>query len=174
MKKQITRIIETGKATIEVTMTYYHEMSDLDGYVKESKEIAKIAKAKLIANGNIVAESSEEFIYTVDIEKGRFGNIYITAATVGQILELLEEMHAELDKEFEIKTLTESTIKAEKEWANKVMTEIETRVTEILSAEDEAKWQINYNNIYNEGGEGYIPQRATLEDVVKAKTILAK
>ena len=52
------------------------------------------------------------------------------------------------------------------------MAEVETRKTEILSAADEKQWRIRYNNINNEGGEGYMPRRATLEDIARAKEIL--
>ena len=56
--------------------------------------------------------------------------------------------------------------------ATKVITESETRKTEILSDADEKYWRTNCNNINNEGGEGYVPRRATLEDVERAKSVL--
>lgn len=173
MKKQIIRTIETGKATIEVTMTYYNETSNLDGHVNESKSIAKLVAAKLIVDGKEVAKSSEGFIYAVDGEKGRFSNGYLPIAMISQILELIEEMHKELSEEFEIKTNTEIAAEEEIEEAKTIMSEIKNRETEILSEIEEKIWRTNYNNINNEGGEGYAPSRATLEDVEKAKAILA-
>lgn len=173
MKKQITKTIETGKATIEITMTYYNEMTDLDGYVKESKEIAKLVEAKLIANGKVIETTSEGFIYPAEAGKGRFGNIYITVDTVNQILSVIAEMHIELSKAFEIKTLEQKQVEKEIEKAMGIIAEYAVRETEILSEIDEEIWRKNYNNLNNEGGEGYIPSRATLEDIERAKSILA-
>lgn len=173
MKKEITRTIETGKAAIEITMIYYHETSDLDGYVKESKSIAKLAEAKLIVDGKVVATSSEGFIYAVDEQKGRFSNGYLPIAMINQILEAIQEMHKELSKAFEVKTVEQEKTEEEIKEAKAIISDIENRETEILSDADEKIWRRNYNNINNEGGEGYTPNRATLEDIEKAKAILA-
>lgn len=57
-------------------------------------------------------------------------------------------------------------------WAKSIIEEIKFRNTPILSEKEEKEWRVQYNNIVNEGGEGYVPHRATLEDRIKAKQIL--
>ena len=71
-----------------------------------------------------------------------------------------------------LKTEEEELKKIEITWAKAIIKEIESRDTPILSEEEEKKWRVQYNNVMNEGGEGYIPHRATLEDIVKAEQIL--
>lgn len=56
--------------------------------------------------------------------------------------------------------------------AKKVISESQTRKTEILTDAEEKQWRINYNDINNEGGEGYVPHRITAERVEWAMTIL--
>jgi hypothetical protein len=107
MQKQIKRTIDTGKAKIEIEVTYYHEMANLDGDVFESKNIAKVVEAKLFIGGKLIEKSSESFIYAVDGEKGRFGDKFIPLVRVNEILAVISEMHTELSKEFAIKTPSE-------------------------------------------------------------------
>ena len=171
MKKLITRTIDLGKAKIEIEMTYYNRLQEFGNHL-ETKEILKSTEAKFYIEGNLKTKSSEEMIYAVDSEKGRFGDILLKAGTVNNILETIKEMHIELSKEFGIKTKSEIDAENEIIKANKIMSEIETRQTEILSDSEEKIWRKNYNNINNEGGEGYIPCRATLEDIERAKNIL--
>ena len=64
-------------------------------------------------------------------------------------------------------------IEEEIEWAEKVMKEAAGR-TEILNRANETEWIRSYNNLHNEGGYGYTPQRVTTEDVTRAKQILSK
>jgi hypothetical protein len=172
MQKQIIRTLELGNATMEITMDCSSRMSDLDGYRFETKDIEKSVSAKIIANGNVVMTSTEGFIYGVDSEKGRFGDKYIKASTVASALTIIKEMYAEVEEELAVKTTVEIVVEKEIIAAKKVMAEVETRKTEILSNKDEIRWATNYNNINNEGGEGYIPTRVTLEDIACAKKIL--
>lgn len=172
MQKQIIKTLEIGKATIEITMVCSNRMSDLDGYRFETKDIEKSVSAKLIVNGNIVATSTEGFIYAVDNEKGRFGDKYITVSTVNQILVAIKELYSKVEEEFAIKTTAEIQIEKEIAAAKRIMEEVEVRKTKILSNKEEIAWARNYNNINNEGGEGYVPVRVTLEDVILAKKVL--
>lgn len=171
MERTMERTVEIGRARVEIAMTYYNKQADLDGYVFETKEIAKITKAKLYIDGNFKNEASEGFIYLKDGDKCRFGNILITATTGQKIIDEIKIMHTELSKEFGIKT--EEEIKKEREIkrANRILTEAATR-TNILSDAEEKTWRTQYNNINNEGGEGYVPSRVTLEDVARANAIL--
>lgn len=171
MKKEITRIIDLKGATIEIKMTYYNRLETFGNHL-ETKEILKSTESKFYINGEFKAKSSEEMIYPVDSEKGRFGDILLKATTVDSIIKLIKEMHIELSREFGIKTLDEIKLENKIADANRIMAEVETRQTEILSDADEKIWMINYNNTSNEGGEGYISARVTLEDIEAAKIIL--
>lgn len=174
---KLERTLETGKATIKIKMDYSYNVSDMDGHLKTTKEIVKLVELELWSNGNLVQKTTEGFVYLTD-GKTRFGSIYITEATGLEIVKTLEEMHSELSANFneitpkeEMENLKETTRDLEIKEAKKIMEEVKIRKTTILSVSDEKKWKINYNNINNEGGEGYMPQRATLEDVEMAKKI---
>ena len=173
---KLNKTLQIGKATIKITMDYSYNISDLDGHVRKTKEIVKLVNVELLANNKLIETSIEGFIYLAD-GKARFGNINITESTGKQIIETIEAMHTELSAAFNTTTISkelnmvQETAK-EIEIAKKIMAEVEIRKTEILSAADEKQWRINYNNINNEGGEGYIPRRVTSEDVEMAKATL--
>lgn len=44
----------------------------------------------------------------------------------------------------------------------------------VMTADEYEIWRLNYNNIANEGGDGYIPETVTVEELEWAKTILDK
>ena len=48
------------------------------------------------------------------------------------------------------------------------------REPELMTEAEYKAWRINYNNINNEGGEGYIPDCVTQEELQAAKERLAK
>ena len=50
--------------------------------------------------------------------------------------------------------------------------EIKAAGQKIMTPQEAKAWKRNYNNINNEGGEGYIPQVVTTEDIKWAKEIL--
>ncbi len=179
MKKEIKRTIQIRTATVEFRIIYCNREIDADGYRYETDEIVKVTEIKLVVGGKVIAKSSENFIRVIDSEKARFGDKYIPANDAKIILGVLAEMHEELSRKFDTKTPEEERAeRAEKaevqkqEWAKRIMKEVEERKTEILSAEQEKAWRKNYNDAINEGGEGYVPQRITLEDVEKAKRVL--
>ena len=180
MRKEIKRTIQTGKATVEITMVYYNVRQQF-GNMLETSEIGKMVDVKLFVNEKLVEIARETGIRLVDSEKAQFGNILLPAQRVIDIMSAIEEMHAEMSKEFAIATPSENVIqesevaKAELvEAAKAIIIEIETRKTEILSDADEKLWRTNYNNVNNEGGEGYVPRMATVESVEWARTILNK
>jgi len=169
--KTLKRTLQIGKATIKIEMNYYYDTVDLDGHVSTSKRIVKLVNAELWADNKLIQESRDSLIYLSD-GKTRFNNIYITEQTGIKIIEAIGEMHIELSKSFTLDTTTQEIEEIDE--AKKIMAEVEKRKTPILSSEEETKWRINYNNINNEGGEGYIPNRITIEDIERAKLIIEK
>jgi hypothetical protein len=105
---ELKKTLQIGKATITISVKYNNKIADLDGQLFDTKEISKIVNIELYAEGNLIEKSCEEFVYGVDSEKGRFGNIYILASTVTKILETLKEMHKEIS--ISLNTLTPEEI----------------------------------------------------------------
>ena len=69
----------------------------------------------------------------------------------------------EKNRQWEIRNCQEIIKNAEKEGIDKLLTRKELRA-----------WRRNYNNIMNEGGEGFIPNRVSREDYEMAKLKLAE
>jgi len=185
---------------IEITKEIVEQIIDADGdkinigsKIETSKEITIKVNGKYITttsrNPTIVTEKTcSDYLVKQAKETNSYAvigdNILINEENYNLIIVAITEAELEVATDFEkenteivakvkkdkqIKEEKENT--AKKEWANKVIEESEIR--EILSREDEKKWQRDYNKFYNEGGEGYIPRRTTLEDLEKAKSILA-
>jgi hypothetical protein len=64
--------------------------------------------------------------------------------------------------------------KAKKEIENLEQLIAENEGKELMTEAEYKAWRINYNNINNEGGEGYIPDCVTQEELQAAKERLAK
>ena len=171
---KLERTLEIGSVTVKITMDYEYETINSDGNIFTTKNIIKLVHADLYSNGELKLSTTEGFIYISD-DKVRFGNVYITLSTGEKIIDAIQEMHEEMAVAFNAPAeegITASEMTNEE--AQEILEEVKTRKTEILSRANENKWRVTYNNINNEGGEGYVPNRATLEDVEKAKQILSK
>jgi hypothetical protein len=46
--------------------------------------------------------------------------------------------------------------------------------TPLMTDAEYKTWRRNYNNLHNEGGDGYIPERITVEQLEEAKKVLAE
>jgi hypothetical protein len=170
-KMELKRTLKIRKASFEITVSHNYNEVDLDGHVRQTKEVVRLGHVKLYVDGKLVHESDEGFICLTD-GKARFGNAYIAEADGAVIIEALNEMHAELDKELAEESNEEDTEAELVEEAERIMAEVATRKTGILTEAEENVWRRNYNNINNEGKEGYVPQRATAEDEAWAKKTL--
>lgn len=164
------KINEFKEITVNINGKYHDDTRQnpvvVEGFLFRPEYIAKIK-----ASGGY-ARLTDKVI--INEEKYNLVMAAINEATV----ELEEEFAAENTEvvakiEEAKKVEEEKKVATNKEWANKVMVEYAARETEILSEIDEEIWRKNYNNLNNEGGEGYIPSRATLEDIERAKSILA-
>lgn len=67
------------------------------------------------------------------------------------------------------------TRKAErKATAQAIVNEAATYTTPLMTDAEYKVWRRNYNNLHNEGGEGFIPELVTVELLEEAKKILAE
>jgi len=146
--------------------TTYSNPSIVEGILFTPKYIAKV---KACGGYAVLADN-------VIINEEKYNIIMDAIVTVTNELELAfknETIKLEVpqtDKEI----ASENSAKTEIERATSIIAEFKERKTEILSETAENQWKINYNNVNNEGGEGYIPLRVTLEDVEWAKKIINK
>jgi hypothetical protein len=187
---------------IEISKSLEKDISYSDGWnvdlgnkVVESKVISVYIDGKYCEKTYNNPSIVEGICYSPDyIKKVKAAGYYAKLTDTVVISEekynliMAEIAAAEAQIEIEFKVEQPEAVKAEEEkksaavkkeietkmaWAEKIMAEVAIRKTEILSAADEKLWRTRYNNINNEGGEGYVPRRATLEDIARAKEILA-
>jgi len=58
--------------------------------------------------------------------------------------------------------------------AQRIVDEAAKSTEPLMTNEEYKAWRKQYNDIHNEGGEGYIPERITVEQLEYAKKILAE
>lgn len=79
-----------------------------------------------------------------------------------------------------VDVVTAETAKAEAEKAERraeaqrIVDEAAKSTEPLMTNEEYKAWRKQYNDIHNEGGEGYIPERITVEQLEYAKKILAE
>ena len=87
----------------------------------------------------------------------------------------IEEMEVEIAAEFGVKTEKEIEREEAIEEAKKIIALAEKEGIENLMSASEVKvWRRNYNQVNNEGGEGYIPIRISKEQYTKALEVINK
>jgi len=154
---------------VDSTPCIFEDCGWYEGTIKEYN----IRRAKTI-------ELFEELTWRDEINKGEMYGSRMGGGMSGlfeiseEEIQRLKKLNADRKIQKEKKEKEESE-RARLEWANRILKEAETRKAhgmEILSETAERQWRKNYNNAMNEGGEGYIPRRATLEDIAKAEEIL--
>lgn len=192
-----------AEVKIEITKEVVKNISYSDGWnvdlgdkIYSSQEISVYINGKLNETSHqnpIVIETSsfytEEFKANARKNKGYAkitNTIIVNEERYNEIMAAIESAKAEVEAAFNQEN--QEIVKAEKEkeeaakkerteqeieWASKIIEEATNRKA-VLTRAEERQWRIGYNNINNEGGEGYIPNRATLEDLEEAKYILRK
>ncbi|MDK8182137.1 hypothetical protein [Paenibacillus sp. UMB4589-SE434] len=187
MFKSLVRAKEIpfGKSVAKLTVSMFTENS-FTGRVITCKKIEIVAHGKVVEKGTYAkilsfdqytdtfyqrAKLDETKQYTLvgnrAITEGDAAGIAITAA--------LSEMEEELAKEFDIETEATKNKRAEIEKANSIFQQAEKEgITNLMSAAELKIWRENYNNIVNEGGEGYIPHRVSKESYARAIEVLNK
>ena len=198
MKKEntLTWLSAEGKEIIvKITVVRAMETETVysDGWNVElsKKQVVESLELEIHVDGKKIATTSEEPsvvkapIYmqkTIDLVKSKGGYAILAQKLIlkedryNEIMTAIDQLITDASQDAEyaehqgieiIKAKTEQIVEAKK-----VIADAQTRKTEILSDADEKLWRTNYNNVNNEDGEGYVPRRATLEDVEFARSIL--
>lgn len=190
--KALVREVPFGKAMARITVKMYNPVIDLDGDVIVSKKVEKMVVVEIIAGGKVVSTGrdaskleynnlTEYFYKKANLDpKAVFTKVGDKALTPGfeayeNISAAIDEMEAELAAEFGVKTSKEKAREEKIAIAKDIMERAEKEGVGNLMTEAELKvWRRNYNNLYNEGGEGYIPTRISKEQFDWAMKVLAE
>ena len=160
-----SEIVETIEIAIYIDGKYHSKSNELPSVIDMTKIPAKFAKAFAGAYARVTD--------TVNCDKAIYTEIINAVEEAINEIKAIETTEAEKAVEA-VENEKEAEEAAEEiEWAEKVMKEAAGR-TEILNRANETEWIRSYNNLHNEGGYGYTPQRVTTEDVTRAKQILSK
>lgn len=192
MKQSLVKEVAFGKATARITVEFQEVEKRVEGFegIDLGTEINSHTKIEIVApNGKVVTKDTVAVatgyneVYAERFNQGGFDtNSEITivgkAATSGrqaadEINKAIDEMQSELAAEFEVKTEKEIEQEEEIEEAKAVVKLAEKEGIENLKTEAELKeWRKRYNDLHNEGGEGYIPVKISKEKYEWAINIL--
>ena len=188
--KSLVRELPFGKATAKVTVTMFTEKKYMDGIDIGIEEVITTRNIEIVLNGSVVAsghhvdvlefnEITDTYYQSrkMDVTK-KYTKVGDRALTVGEeagvaIKNAMVEMETELSKEFGVETEAEKQQKEELEEAQAIVTQAKKEGIENLLTEIQLKeWRTKYNNIHNEGGEGYIPTRVSKEQYQHALNVI--
>lgn len=184
------------------TITYSCEMVDRVAYadgdnINLGREPYTDLKIEIFVNGNHYATFSEfrmlkpgNRLDADKIEKGIYGEtnlvdnkkLQLTEEAAKNMARYIEEVkNMAIEKTPEYKEYINAEAKKEKEEAikdaNEIISlgdkEIETHGS-LMTMEEIQEWQKEYNDVVNEGGDGYIPRRISREEYEAAKKTLTK
>ena len=188
--KSLVRELPFGKATAKVTVAMFTEKKYMDGIDIGIEEVITTRNIEIVLNGSVVAsghhvdvlefnEITDTYYQSrkMDVTK-KYTKVGDRALTVGEeagvaIKNAMVEMETELSKEFGVETEAEKQQKEELEEAQAIVTQAKKEGIENLLTEIQLKeWRTKYNNIHNEGGEGYIPTRVSKEQYQHALNVI--
>lgn len=197
MRKELVREVAFGKAIARITVSSFTDDINFDGYIMgtqlhTTQKIEIVANGKVVETDTYVKKMSCNILYEDQYEKFNLnendvftlvGNVRTLGFEVFEAIEsAIVEMRDELAAAFGQKTETE---KADKEvakeeaeaieLAEKVIAEAEAEGIENLRTREQlAVWRKSYNDVNNEGGEGYIPRRVSKEQYEEALKVISK
>jgi hypothetical protein len=185
MEKTLSKEVKFGKAKAVVTVKMFNPMANLDGDVFQSERVEKNVTIEIVVNGKVVEKAGhvtliEDCDYhretmiqnKMDLKK-KYSRVGKTTTEGSEACENIKttiaELEAELVAEFTVKTEKEMAIEeaevviaqAQKEGIENLMTAAEIKV-----------WKHRYNQVNNEGGEGYIPIKVSREEYERAVKVL--
>ena len=170
-------IRENAHLEITVTMSEHEIVSG--GYVM-GKEVKSYDEIRIIVDGKCVAKGDRAFTYNTElngVEVTRIGEKYIKGQHADQIKSIIDDLYNELAPQFSEQTTAqkEEAAQAEKTIiAEKIIATVKT-YEKIHTPESWKAYITSYNNINNEGCDGYLPATPYLTtDVEWAKQILKK
>jgi len=181
MEKQMSKEVKFGKNIARVTVILENRIADLDGHLIESKDIIKTVKIEIVRDGEVVESNhhvgikEDAGIYGKEMKAAgldpnkKYSQVgrAITEGTEAceNIRKAIKEMEEELAIEFEVKTESQKTEEKEIEIAKETVVAAEKEgIENLLSSSDLEVWREQYNDINNEGEEGYIPRRVSREE----------
>jgi len=134
---EIKRIIEKGNKKVQITAGRRQVQRSLDGSDTGMYDTLESVSVEFFLDGRMRARSSEVRRYAeldncVGFDIVRFAS---DREFGEEVMEAYEAVMAEFNK----------------------VEEVETEVEEEMT-EEEITWRSNYNNIVNEGGEGFVPR----------------
>jgi len=172
----------TGKGkTIKISYEYISKMiddtADLDGdIINFGKKAYTDERCIVCVDGKYYTEGTPTMIVKDGQDMLKIGVLYLTAERMAAMNTIIAETKI-------AGTELEAAAKVAEEKAKEEVKEIESAKATIAEAESQKDipteseyraWRRNWNNIHNEGGEGFIPTRITSEQYEYAKSILNK
>lgn len=186
--KTLVKEVVFGKGIARITSTMFQTEISLDGWKTGSFETHHTEKIEIVVNGKVVASGKVSILnYNDNYRIYNAANLDTTkkytkvgdkAITEGdeagkEIIKYLEEMEIELAREFGIKTEKEKEQEADRKEAQSIIAAAEKEgIDKLMTAAEIKKWRARYNNIHNEGGEGYIPRKTSREAYNWALSVL--
>jgi len=154
-----------------------------DGYEIASGKITQTnANLELWVDGKKVDSCSDINFWKVIDTRAGYKKIWglpvgMTDELAAKVEKFLKDV-IESGKSEEVKAFEAD--KAEKEKAERraeaqrIVDEAAKSTEPLMTNEEYKAWRKQYNDIHNEGGEGYIPERITVEQLEYAKKVLAE
>lgn len=169
MKNELVREIKISEKSIaRVTIEMYTEKRYMDGI--EMGEDVVIAKPviEIVKEGKVILNS--DYITTTNYkgqECTRIGDSLLPDVEIyNNIKAAINEMEEEIKEVESIET-------EEVEEAKAIVAQVEKEGIENLMTVEEIKvWRKRYNDLHNEGGEGYIPNKISKEQYNKAIEVI--
>lgn len=149
----LVKNVSFGKATAKITVETVIRDQVADGQ-KYGEETVTKSKVEIIApNGKIVTDATDATI---------IGERSIVGKAETQGSEVAENINNTI-KEMENELLDNKEETNEMEVAEKIVENVENP-EKLMSAAEIKEWKKGYNDLVNEGGEGYIPHKISKEE----------
>ena len=175
MKTYTTKTAKGNELRFEIS--YNKEVVEvernLDGYIVTANEVSEEQEIKLNVNGQLTAEGY--YLYIDNNENGiyiRMGNkaITLTAQQAADLNKIFAEVKEE-GKSEEAKAIENEEIEKEIEEAKAIVEKAEQQ-RDIPTYQEARAREKSYNNLHNEGGEGYVPHIVDINQYNRAKSLL--
>lgn len=189
---ELVKEVQFGKAAARVTVKGAFANKTFSQFI-EGGEVIITQKIEIVHNGQVVDEGDYAYSLEYDVIddrtyeknnldtnktytqiKGKKNVMFCEGKEVAEeINTLIKEMKKEvaLTLKGEVKKVEEFDVVAN---AKNIVEEAKKQGVKNLKTEQEIKeWKKNYNNVVNEGGEGYVPQLISKERYENALKVIA-
>lgn len=191
MSKELVREIPFGGAIARITVSGSKRDEVIDGYILKEQKFNLFTDVDIIKDGKRVTTDSkasekryeeDEYYYNRNnLNKEDTFSVVGKAMTLGtetaiEINKAVREMRDEIclffgektDAEREVIRLANKDIEKRSLAKDIVKRAEQEGIDNLLTGKELQKWVKNYNNIVNEGGDGYIPTRVSKEQYEEA------